>query len=162
MFPGMSAGIGQLSCFAFRGLVSPFRGSDTSGLATGARFVSCISCRGGEGRSVTVTNRSLDMDIRTQTPSAYDHRNSEPPMDDQTPPKSRRDTPAGMSQPLTVDDLRRAADSWRDLRDPALMAKACTANRHRDTDHRPSPDHLRRTVGRISRAGIASGSACRA
>jgi hypothetical protein len=45
-------------------------------------------------------------------------------MDDQTPPKSRRDTPAGMSRQLTVDDLRRAADSWRDLRDPVLMAKA--------------------------------------
>jgi hypothetical protein len=29
-----------------------------------------------------------------------------------------------MSQLLTVEDLRRAADSWRDLRDPVSMAKA--------------------------------------
>jgi hypothetical protein len=100
-----------------------FRGSDTSALASGARFVSCLSCRGGEGRSVTVTNRSLDIEFELRA-SVYDQRSSEPPMDDQTPPKSRRDTPAGMSRQLTVDDLRRAADSWRDLRDPVLMAKA--------------------------------------
>jgi hypothetical protein len=48
-------------------------------------------------------------------------------MDDQTPPKSRQDMPAAMSQPLTVDDLRRAADRWQDLRDPVLMAKAWDA-----------------------------------
>lgn len=70
-----------------------------------------------------MTNRSLDIEFELR-PSVYDQRSSESPMDDQTPPKSRRDTPAGMSQPLTVDDLRRAADRWRDLRDPVLMAKA--------------------------------------
>jgi hypothetical protein len=35
--------------------------------------------------------------------------------------------PAAMSQPLTVDDLRRAADFWQDLRDPVLMANAWTS-----------------------------------
>jgi hypothetical protein len=45
-------------------------------------------------------------------------------MCDQTPPKSHDDTPEGEPQEMTVDHLRRAADRWRDLDDPALMAKA--------------------------------------
>jgi hypothetical protein len=49
-------------------------------------------------------------------------------MGDQTPPKSRRDTPAGMSQPLTVDDLRRAAGSRRDLRDAVAWDEPVTSD----------------------------------
>jgi hypothetical protein len=44
-------------------------------------------------------------------------------MCDQMPRKSN-DTPADAPQPITVEHLRRAADSWRDLSDPVLMAKA--------------------------------------
>lgn len=46
------------------------------------------------------------------------------PMSDQTPPKSRHDTPVVEPQRMTVEHLRRAADSCRDLGDPTLMAKA--------------------------------------
>jgi hypothetical protein len=49
---------------------------------------------------------------------------SGPPMCDQTPPNSRDDTPVAEPRRVTVDDLRRAVDSVRDLSDPALMAKA--------------------------------------
>jgi hypothetical protein len=45
-------------------------------------------------------------------------------MCDQTPQKSRDDTPDGEPQEMPVDHLRRAADRWRNLGDPALMAKA--------------------------------------
>lgn len=43
-------------------------------------------------------------------------------MCDQTPLKG--DTTADMPRRTTVEDLRRVANSCRDLRDPALMAKA--------------------------------------
>jgi len=56
--------------------------------------------------------------------SACDQRSSGPLMCDQMPRKSN-DTPADAPQPITVEHLRRAADSWRDLSDPVLMAKAC-------------------------------------
>lgn len=45
-------------------------------------------------------------------------------MSDQTPPKSRDDTPVVEPQRMTVEHLRRVADSCRDLGDPTLMAKA--------------------------------------
>jgi hypothetical protein len=45
-------------------------------------------------------------------------------MCDQTPPKSRDDTPAAEPHPMTVEHLRQAADSCRELRDPVLMAEA--------------------------------------
>jgi hypothetical protein len=45
-------------------------------------------------------------------------------MCDQKPPKRRDDAPERTPRPMSVDDLRRAADSCRDLGDPALMAKA--------------------------------------
>ena len=45
-------------------------------------------------------------------------------MCDQTPPKSRDDTPVLEPQRMTVEHLRRTARSWRGLSDPELMAKA--------------------------------------
>ena len=45
-------------------------------------------------------------------------------MCDQQSPKSRDDTALIEPQQVTVDHLRRAADSWRGLSDPELMANA--------------------------------------
>lgn len=45
-------------------------------------------------------------------------------MCDQTSPEGRDVTSAAEPQQITVDHLRRAAQSCRDLGDPALMAKA--------------------------------------
>jgi hypothetical protein len=45
-------------------------------------------------------------------------------MCDQQWPRSRDDTPLIEPQRITVDHLRRAADRWRGLSDPELMAKA--------------------------------------
>jgi hypothetical protein len=45
-------------------------------------------------------------------------------MCDQQSPKSRDDTPLIEPQRITVDHLGLAADSWRGLSDPELMAKA--------------------------------------
>jgi hypothetical protein len=39
-------------------------------------------------------------------------------------PKRRDDTREVLPRPTTVDHIRRAADNWRDLRDPVLMGKA--------------------------------------
>jgi hypothetical protein len=45
-------------------------------------------------------------------------------MCDQQSPESRDDTPLIEPQQITVDHLRRAADSWLGPSDPELMAKA--------------------------------------
>jgi hypothetical protein len=46
-----------------------------------------------------------------------------PPLCDQQSPKSGDDTPLIEPQQITVDHLRRAADSWLGPSDPELMAK---------------------------------------
>ena len=45
-------------------------------------------------------------------------------MSDQKPQTGQHDKPVGEPQRLTVDHLRRAAESCRNLSDPVLMAKA--------------------------------------